>query len=410
MPKCPVCKTEYTAGSSICHNCNFADLGRTFVSIADAEYWASTVVREYRTKWMDSLKCFIFDGTYTELIKYTGTDAHVSVPYGVRTIRDAFVENLYIQKVDLPDTVICIKEDAFKSCKNLVTVNIPNSVKSLGKLAFGYCPKLRITIPASVAEIAEQTFPQVHTIFVSPDNPTFKMLSGLLIDVTNGVLLAAAFPMPLMDVTVPNYVRRIGCMAFMITRNIPHSIILPTGLQSLGRSCNVNTALTPITIPNTVTKIEDGAFAAPCEDIAIEDGNPCYIKRHNAIIERETRKLISVCNKNCESFRVSPSVQRISAWAFDCCKSLTEIKLHGNIEEIGFCAFHSCSKLEYAVIPRGIKRIGYALFFGCHSLEGIYCANSRRPPGWHHQWMDECNATVYWENEWKFVPRPIVKK
>lgn len=408
--RCPVCKTEYSIGDSVCPNCNFADLQRTFISVDEAKYWTNTVVQEHRTKWMSTLKDFVFDESYTQLLKYNGKSPHVSVPYGVKVIRNAFSDNGYITTVVLPDSVIDIGANAFSSCKNLIAVKIPNGVKRIGTLAFGYCDKLRITIPASVTEIAEQAFPQVHAIYVDSGNPVFKMDSGLLIDVKQGVLLAAAFPTRLMEVVVPNYVRRIGCMAFMIARNIPFTIILPTGLQSLGRSCNVNTALTPIIIPNTVTQIEDGALAAVCKDIELEDGNPCYIKRNNAIIEMETRKLITICNKECHSVRISPSVRSIAAWAFDSCKNLTDIQLHGHIEEIGYCAFHACPKLEHVVIPRGTKQIGYAIFYNCHSLKEVYCENSRKPQEWHPGWLEHCNAKVYWEKEWRFVPQPIVKK
>ena len=69
--KCPVCNTEYSLVASSCLDSGVSDLQRTFVSVADAEYWTNTIVREYRINWMDSLKCFTFDRTHTELIKYT---------------------------------------------------------------------------------------------------------------------------------------------------------------------------------------------------------------------------------------------------------------------------------------------------------------------------------------------------
>lgn len=408
--RCPVCKTEYSIGDSVCPNCNFADLQRTFISVDEAKYWTNTVVQEYRTKWMSTLKDFVFDKSYTELLKYNGKDSHVTVPYGVKVIKNAFSDNGYVTTVVLPDTVMDIGANAFKSCDKLIAVKIPNGVKRIGTLAFGYCGKLRITIPASVIEIAEQAFPQVPEIYVDSANSVFKMHFGLLIDVKHGVLLAAAFPTRLMDVVVPNYVRRIGCMAFMISRNIPQTITLPTGLQSLGRNCNVNTALDPITIPNTVTRIEDGALSAISNDIELEDGNPCYIKRNNSIIEKETRKLIAICNKECHSVKISPSVRSIASWAFNYCENLTEIQLHGHIEKIDDCAFHACSKLNHIIIPKGIKQIGFAVFLKCYSLKEVYCENCEKPQGWHPAWLERCNAKVYWENEWKLVPQPIVKK
>lgn len=405
--KCPVCKTEYSLGISSCPNCGFSDLQRTFVSVADAEYWTNTVVREYRIMWMDSLKCFTFDRTHTELIKYTGTDAHVSVPYGVRVIRDAFYENTCIQSVDLPDTVEHLRRNAFNSCKNLTIVRIPNGLKTIGTTAFGYCSKLHISLPASVEEIAEEAFPQVQTIRIDPNNTRFKMLSGMLIDMKQEVLLAVIPSAPMMDIVVPEFVRRIGCQAFMLTKNIPRSIVLPHGLQSIVHTAGVNVAMKPVMIPNTVTKIEAGAFASTCKDIELEDGNPNYVKRNNTIIEKETRTLISVCDKSCKTVRISPEIRTIATRAFSFCENLTEIKLHGHIEEIGHCAFQSCSELDYIVIPKNVKEIGYDAFHGCDSLRGIYCEQSKQPAGWHTGWLASCKAKVYWDNEWKYVPQPI---
>lgn len=404
--KCPVCKYEYVGNISTCPQCRFPELGRTFVSTADAEYWTNTVVREYRIKWMDSLKCFTFDRTHTELIKYTGTDAHVSVPYGVRTIRDAFYGNTYVRSVDLPDTVKYIGRNAFNSCKNLSNARIPNGLKTIGTTAFGYCSKLHIYLPASVEEIAEEAFSQVQTIRIDPNNTRFKMLSGMLIDMKQEVLLAVIPPAPMMDIVVPEFVRRIGGQAFMLTKNFPRSIVLPHGLQSIGHAAGVNAAMKPVMIPNTVTKIEAGAFAMTCEDIVLEDGNHNYIKRNNIIIEK-THTLISVCDKSCTNVRISPAIRTIATRAFSFCKNLTEIKLHGHIEEIGHCAFQSCSELNYIVIPKSVKKIGYDAFYGCNSLRGIYCEHSKQPEGWHTGWLASCKAKVYWDNEWKYVPRPI---
>ena len=410
MPKCPVCKTEYSVGSSLCSNCNFADLQRTFISVDEAEYWANTVVRDYRTKWMSSLKDFVFDNSYTELLKYGGIAAHVSVPYGVRVIRDAFYKNPYVQSVDLPDTVEHIGKNAFNSCFGLTTVKIPNGVKTIGTTAFGYCSKLNLVLPESVEEIAEEAFPQVKTIRLSPNNSRYKMLSGMLIDLSKGVLLAVSFPYPLMNVVVPECVRRIGCQAFMQLVNIPNSITLPQGLQSIGRGANVNASSTPVTIPKSVVEIEAGAFAVICEDIHLEEGNTKYIKRNNVLIEKESRTLITVCNKRCTSVRISPAIRKIAPRAFASCKNLTEVKLHGHIEEIGYCAFQSCAGLTSMVIPGSVKVVEYAAFCNCKSLGGIYCEHKKQPTGWHSEWLDNCNTKVYWEDEWRYVPQPIVKK
>ncbi len=96
--------------------------------------------------------------------------------------------------------------NAFEDCKVLTSVNIPNSVTSIGGGAFVYCTGLTsINIPNSVTSI---------------DNSAFRGCSGLT------------------SVTIPNSVVWIGYSAFA--------------------GCS---GLTSVTIPNSVTSIYDYAFA-----------------------------------------------------------------------------------------------------------------------------------------------------
>lgn len=404
--KCPVCKTEYS-GDTACSVCGFSAINSVFINQEEAEHWMKTIVLEHRRRWMSSLKEFVFDKTYTTLIKYNGTAASVSVPYGIRRIGAAFYDNLCVQTVTLPDTVEEIQANAFNSCKNMTTINLPNSLRIIGTRAFAYCYKLELYIPESVCEIGEAAFPHTRSIKVSAHNRRFKIESGLLIDTVSKVLLAVSFPQPMMNVMVPSDVLRIGEQAFYTLNRLPNKIIFQKGLQSLASCSCVGDTTQIITVPNTVTEIEDAAFPVRYKDIILEDGNLFYIKRKNAIIEKESRKLISICDKSCNTVQISSAVRRISPRAFSYCENLDSFVVPKNIEEIGFCAFMNCSKLKYIVIPKSVDRIGFDVFHGCDSLKAVYCEHKDKPIGWHPEWLGKEKIKVYWAGEWEYVPQPV---
>ena len=128
------------------------------------------------------------------------------------------------------------------------------------------------------------------------------------------------------------------------------------------------------------------------------------------IIERETGRALSVCNKGASHIAIPTGVKKIDERAFAFCDQISEIELTPDLREIGVCAFQGCKRLRILVIPQNILRIGYGAFSSCENLDAIYCEASSKPIGWHAEWNEGCAATVYWGNEWKYIPTPIVKK
>lgn len=57
------------------------------------------------------------------------------------------------------DGITTIYSYAFYNCDNIISIVIPNSVKSIGRFAFAYCDKLaKVVIPESVKSIDERAF------------------------------------------------------------------------------------------------------------------------------------------------------------------------------------------------------------------------------------------------------------
>ena len=69
---------------------------------------------------------------------------------------------------------------------------------------------------------------------------------------------------------------------------------------------------------------------------------------------------------------IPDGVTRIGAFAFEDCKSLTNITIPDGVTSIGECAFFRCTSLTSITIPDGVTSINYAAFYVCISLERVY--------------------------------------
>jgi hypothetical protein len=71
----------------------------------------------------------------------------------------AFRECSSLSSIDIPNSVRSIGYYAFYNCYSLTAVNLPNSITSIGPRAFYYCSSLSlIVIPQSVSEVGFQSF------------------------------------------------------------------------------------------------------------------------------------------------------------------------------------------------------------------------------------------------------------
>ena len=73
--------------------------------------------------------------------------------------KDAFKDNDHIVRLEIPDAVTCIGEDAFARCRSMEYVNFPTSLETIGSGAFWDCERLKeVTLNSKVVTIEECTF------------------------------------------------------------------------------------------------------------------------------------------------------------------------------------------------------------------------------------------------------------
>jgi hypothetical protein len=179
-----------------------------------------------------------------------------------------------------------IQKDAFRDCKTLVGITIPNGVTSIGSSAFSGTGLTSITIPNGVTSIGDWAFSgcdNLTSITVDSGNPNYTIEGGILynkakteivyvpegisgnITIPNGVTRIWGFyGTKITGVTIPNSVTSIGGGAFAST-NLT-SVTIPDSVTSIGEGAfYVCTGLTSVTIPNSVTEIGRDAFF--CENL-----------------------------------------------------------------------------------------------------------------------------------------------
>ncbi len=175
------------------------------------------------------------------------------------------IKNIYswLQSIEIPNSVTSIGNYAFWNCTSLQNVNIPESVTSIGSFAFSNCSDLTtIEIPDSVKSIGEGAFTGCSQLVSFKSNVFCPRGERYLIA---GDTLVAIAHSRLDLIEIPDIVKRIGDEAFSGCSFIKH-ICVPEGVESFGSyAFSGCTSLCDIVIPNSVKSIEPTAFAGCTE-------------------------------------------------------------------------------------------------------------------------------------------------
>ncbi len=256
------------------------------------------------------------------------------------TISDC--DETYEGELIIPDTidgypVTCIGDEAFRDCKNITSITIPDSVITIGSAAFCDCESLiSITIPDSITEIKGGFY---EGCFQGCTNLTSITIPDSVTSIGD---YAFAYCENLTSITIPDNVTSIGDDAFAHCENLT-SITIPDSVTSIGGAFFNCTSLTSINIPDNVTNIDNFTFCG-CDSLT--------------------------------SITIPDNVTSIGEYAFSGCDSLTSITIPDSVISIGEYAFRDCTSLISVTIPDSVASIGNGCFGGCISLVSINVESS----------------------------------
>ena len=269
-----------------------------------------------------------------------------------------------------------IGEEAFYNCENLISINLPKSLKEIGRVAFARCYNLTsISIPDSVTYIYHATF--YYCIRLASVNLP-KALETIDDEAFQGC-------QSLTSINIPGSTTRIGRYAFQYCTNLT-SVNLPESLRSIGflafDECKKLTTINfpidygdffrcpYITFPESWGEEEEGinltAVNFPMSFIEVD--GVCYrlgetklgVRIAHVTGNARGDSQVTIPNKvihNGKSFTVV-GVER-HAFSGD---SLTSINLPKSLKTIGESAFAGCSSLTSIDLPKSLEEIDRRAF------------------------------------------------
>lgn len=224
---------------------------------------------------------FTFDATTGTIKKYNGNDAVVNIPSEINgtpvtTIGNAAFRDSSVTSVTIPASVTEIGSNAFADCTNLTSVNYAGDWSNL-------------TIQSGNPAVEDAANEQLFDFAFTPDNTA--------VIVTNYKCKGTAA-----DVTIP-------------------SCYKGKPVTAINNAAFPNSAVTSVTIPDSVTSIPDAAFVN--------------------------------------------------------CSQLTNISIPNSVTYIGFSAFDGCASLKSITLPSSLRTIGNSAFAGCPSLMTVTYPGSK---------------------------------
>ena len=239
------------------------------------------------------------------LTEYLGSDTVVNVPESIDGYR-----------------VVSLGRECFLGKTNVVKVNIPSTVKSIGAIAFKYSGIREITIPETVTQLSGSAFYKSENL----ERVVIKApITKIEMNTFNGCY-------NLKSVVLPNTIREIDSYAFQYCRSLT-SINIPSSLKEINRAVFEGcSSLVSIDLKN-------------CESISSYTFSGCTNLQN---VKMEKCRGIGNIFRYCTSLkeiRIPESVQFISGDAFRGCSSLEKVYVCNSNTEIAINAFDVTPKL-----------------------------------------------------------------
>lgn len=158
-----------------------------------------------------------------------------------------------------------------------------------------------------------------------------------------------------------------------------HEIVIPSEIDGLPvteigeRAFASRKDLTSVTIPESVTKIEDNVFTDCTHLLSIQcdSRNQHYKSIDGILFSKDEKMLVAIPSNFSGEYVIPESVLAITGHAFYGCSKLTRVTIPSSVVLIGGGAFWNCTELKSVNIPESVLWIGGWAFRNCLKLTSI---------------------------------------
>lgn len=297
-----------------------------------------------------------------------------------------------LSSLDIPNNIVKVDAEAFYGCKSLKTISIGEGVKYIGSdVFFGGTSISKVDYLGTLDQWIKINFEK------NTSNPTYyskdiyikgELLTKVEKISTDSIKKFAFYNCKsIKNIEVGENVIYIddafeGCTGVdtivwkavncssspfeKISSQIKY-IFIEEGVEHIpAYLCYNMSNIKEITIPNSVISIGSSVFdncsslnsiiwnAKRCADFSINSFSPFYD-----------------INSQITTFAFGNEVESIPSYLCSNMSSLIEINLPQCVKNIGSYSFSSCNKLSFLTIPRNVVSIGYNAFNGCTGLKTI---------------------------------------
>lgn len=271
-----------------------------------------------------------------------------------------------------PEALVSLGVSVFEGCTKLQNVDL-GSVQVLGERAFAGCTSLNsVTVPATVSELPAEVFPVLDEITfeggLEIQQAAFEDASTLTVRVaTLNIWCAMNFAE-----TAANPLSE-GAELLIGGQALPQQLIIPDTITEIGSYVFCGLYFTEITVPASVSKIGDGAFAnnsvlisahIEASDIGFGIFEGCSAMQELTLNSDKVGYVFGAADMENEYEKVPRSLvsftmlsgTKISDYAFYATE-IEEFNLPDTIETIGAYAFFETPVLNWS-FPENVKSIG----------------------------------------------------
>lgn len=265
---------------------------------------------------------------------------HYKLKKGVITQKMLQCFSLLVTLV-LPKDITEIEDYGIYGNKNLVSIEIPVTVKKVGAHVFKSCSSLQKVELPNVETLGERVFESCGKLTKVTLSPDLQVIPDY----------AFQYCGSLADVPLPSSLVSIGVSAFRECDGLS-AVVMPNTVTTLNKNAYmICTNLKEVKLSENLKNIGDASFCECGNLISIDI--PASVSTINSHAFRNCVKL--------ETVTLHEGLQSIEGASFSGCKSLVSVTIPETVTSIGVEAFDN-SGLRSIIIPRSVTSMGDRAF------------------------------------------------